>query len=161
MNNCMPKTPSLLFLVVFDSHKFILGQVNKLAASTYMFMSHTDLGSNLAKERIGNNTLFLHWTKSLPHKRNIIVLRVISHSWSQSLLHTHTHTRAPNLKSICLHITKLMSKQTAGVILGELIQHLEGELALLRDLINEKNEKKKRKKLKVVTLSGLKSALNH
>ena len=60
MNNCMPKTPSLLFLVVFDSHKFILGQVNKLAASTYMFMSHTDLGSNLAKERIGNNTLFLH-----------------------------------------------------------------------------------------------------
>ena len=54
-----------------------------------------------------------------------------------------------------------MSKQTAGVILGELIQHLEGELALLRDLINEKNEKKKRKKLKVVTLSGLKSALNH
>ena len=60
MNNCMPKTPSLLFLVVFDSHKLILGQVNKLAASTYMFMSHTDLGSNLAKERIGNNTLFLH-----------------------------------------------------------------------------------------------------
>ena len=51
-----------------------------------------------------------------------------------------------------------MSKQTAGVILGELIQHLEGELALLRDLINEK---KKNEIKMVVTLSGSKSALNH